>query len=197
MTAPFKPVTNYSNIVDRLRRAFGLVGDVDIVPDPRLSNIVNVADLTTPGHATFRGRLFSESFQSNPAAAAYMAWRASETVVITSLWAQADSAVTLTYRLMPNGMADGATWSYNTQIPFVERVVSVNDLAPLARLGGVNVNPPPVLGVSFAVGRPLTNLTPLEALRGSAIVLTPGDRITVLASAAITNGLWGISGYVF
>ena len=197
MTAPFRPVTNYSNIVDRLRRAFGLVGDVEIAPDPRLSNVVNVADLTTPGHATFRGRLFSESFQSNPASAAYMAWKASETVVLTSLWFQADAAIQVQYRIMTDGMADGATWSYSTQVPFVERLASVNDLSPLGRLGGVNVNAPAVLGAPFAFVRAMTNLTPMEALRGSAVVLEPGDRVTALASGAVGIMMWGVSGYVF
>jgi len=198
VTAPFAPRVSYSNIVERLRRAFGLVGDVMVEPRPDLTNVVNVADLTMPGHATYRGRRFMQwSTLTAAAANSYMGFKAADIVVITSLVTTCSVAGNVAFSILPSGLADGAGWNWGTQVPFVERVLSVNDWAPVLRMNAFVAAPPAVQGIplgtaAFAASQATFN----EVLRGP-IVLSPGDRLMLTNVAVGPVVTLGMAGYVF
>lgn len=199
MTAPYTPTVSYGSIVERLRRAFGLVGDVPIAPRPDLTNVINVADLTSPGHATYRGRRFMHAFNQLAAAAnSYIGIKAADTIVIDSVF-MSNAGVVSTYdwRIMPHALADGAGWTWGTQIPFCERILSVNDWAPLLRMNTFVAAPPAVEGILVGTTSHGNNVAaPVEQLR-SPIVLQAGDRLMWKNIAVGPTLAIVVGGYVF
>lgn len=193
------PITSYGQIVERLRRAFGLVGDVAIEPKPDLLQVINAVDLTTPGHGTYRGRGFCHWLAiAGPAAAnSYNGIIALDTVVITSCLVACDTAATLTWSILPAGVTDGAGWSWTTPVGFGERPLSGNDNAPVFRNPGWVAAPPGAGGMPLGITRHTNSLSqPIEVIR-APLVLEQGDRLVCTNAAAITNVTWGLGGYVF
>lgn len=198
MTAPYAPTVSYGSIVERLRRAFGLVGDVPIAPRPDLTNVINVADLTTPGHATYRGRRFLH-WGSLVAAAAnsYMAFRAADTVVINSLVITTSVAGNVTFSILPATLADGAGWVFGTQVAFAERVLSVNDWAPIIRMNAFVAAPPAVQGIPLGTAAFAGSQSTFNEVLRTPIVLQANDRLVFTNVAVGPTVTFGMAGYVF
>lgn len=198
MTAPYRPTVSYSNIVERLRRAFGLVGDVPIDPRPDLTNVVNVADLTTPGHATYRGRRFLHWGSLTAAAAnSYMGIKAADTVVIEEMVMTCSVAGVVTFSIMPAALADGAGWNWGTQIAFCERILSVNDWAPLLRMNAFVAAPPATQGISLGSIAFAASQNTFNNVLQSPVVLQAGDRLMFTNVAVGPVVTFCCAGYVF
>ncbi len=199
MTSPYAPTVSYGSIVERLRRAFGLVGDVPIAPKPDLTNVINVADLTTPGHATYRGRRFLHYFTQIAAAAnSYIGFRAADTIVIDSVTIGcATAASAMNWWILPAALADGAGWAWTTSVGFSERVLSVNDYAPVQRMTLWVAAPPAVPGLSIGQSSYANSIAAMNEFLRTPVVLQAGDRLMMSNVAAGPTVTCGMSGYVF
>lgn len=197
MTAPYKPTTSLGNLVERLRRAFNLVGDVPVQLGEAVTMVVNAEDLTEPGYGTYRRRRFLFSMDCAAAAAnTYRAFKAADTVVITALGYQCDTAGFTTIRLVPAAVADPAGWNFNTPVPFCDRSHSATDYAPVSWMSASSLNAP-ASAATLATPQNQTNFTVTPWLTREGIVLLPGDRLAVLSSAAVGIGKLMVEGYVF
>lgn len=195
-TPPFGPTTSYANITDRIRRAFGLVGDIPLAPKPDLSTVSIACDLTAPGHATFRGRRFAFGMTGVGAGNSNVAFLATDTVVIETMRVSPDAAAnTLTARIMPRNVAPPGGWGFSAPVSFTERILSLTDFAPLLALNAWNAAAVGTPGVQISTCRWLNTALFMEMLL-QPVVLTPGDILHVTTANAITGSV-NIGGYVF
>jgi hypothetical protein len=196
VSAPFGPTVSYANITDRLRRAFGLVGDVPLAPKPDLSTVAIAVDLTAPGHATFRGRRFAFGMTGVGVGNSNVAFLATDTVVIETCRVAPDAAGnTITARIMPKNVAPPAGWVINQPVTFTERILSLTDFAPVLALNAWNAAAVATPGVQIMTSRWLNNTGFIEMCL-EPVVLTAGDILHVTTANAITGSV-NIGGYVF
>ena len=197
MTAPFRPTTSLGNLVERLRRAFNLVGDVPISLGESVTTVVNAEDLTQPGYGTYRRRRFMFTVDA-PAAAAntYRALLAVDTIVLSRICWQCDTAGFQTIRIVPDSVANPAGWNFNQPVLFTDRPASATDYAPVTFMGASSLNAPAASGlVQIVQNQPNFTYTPI--LEAEGMVLQAGDRLALQSSAAVGIGRLQVEGYVF
>jgi len=197
VTGPFRPTTSLGNLVERLRRAFNLVGDVPIALGENVTTVVNAEDLTRPGYGTYRGRSFKLTMDC-PAGAAntYRALKAVDTVVLTRVCMQCDTAGFHTVRLVTVDVPDPAGWTFNQNVVFSDRCASANDFAPVTWMGASSLNAPAASGVIGLIQN-VVNFTFTPWFETGGIVLESGDRLAIQSSAAVGVGRLHVEGYVF
>lgn len=196
MGAIARAIVSLAQIEDKLRRALGLVGEVNLNFAPDLRPVILAGDATAPGNATLRGRRFAAGVSFAASGAAWSVTIKAVADVVITRWSQTGcGAIGGTLRLVTADVAD--PYAVATLFaPWTERRASGNDFAPLARSAvpaAANSD-----GTAIASWTGLaTAATQLEMIH-QPVFLAAGQKLVMQSGNASTLTTdWIIEGYQF